>query len=105
MDLESCLVDVLYKKIGGCSLREDIYLPNGAVLICGRVRKSHIRKAIQQGAASILLDLLIADPARLGNYGTKHVRDGMSALVKSPPTNVESLVEAISQLLRNNENA
>ena len=103
MDIESQIIDALYQKLGGFSLSGDACLPTGEVIAGGRIKKYQIKRAIQLGGASTLIDLLIADPARLGNYGTKSIRDGLSALVANPPKDGRTLAETVSQIIRQNE--
>ena len=103
MDLESQLVNALYNKLGGCSLRNAVRLQDGSLAICGRVTKTQLKRAIRSGGADSLIDLLIADPSRLGKYGTKSVRDGLRSLAQSSISDGSSLAEAFSAILRSNE--
>ena len=100
MDLETQLVDALYKKIGARSFREDVVLPKGEILGGGLIRKRQIRRAVRIGGAPALLDLLIVDPARLGTYGTKKVRDGIREIAAKSHKDGATLSSEISQLLR-----
>ena len=103
MNIEKQLVDALYKKIGGSSLKECIYSEDGKIHLTGKVRKRQIVRAVNHGCVEALIDLLIADPAMIGNFGTKRVRDGLGVLAKSHQKNGAELADSISRLLRANE--
>lgn len=100
MKIEQQIIDALYRKLKGFTLEEDLRTEDGSLILVGRIRKKQIRRAVLNGNVSPMLDLLIADPARLGNLGTKRIRDGLCSLSKSQQESGKKLAECISALMR-----
>jgi hypothetical protein len=102
MDLEKEIVNALYRKLGGYSFNSDVRAPDGTLLGV-RAKRYAIARFVRAGGLPVLMDLLVADPAYLGNYGSKHVRDGFKRL--SADGNGRTLAVEVSRLLRNREKA
>lgn len=105
MDIDQKLANALYAKLAGLSFDRDIIAEDGSILIpCnGPVRKSQIVRAVRNGESTLLIDLLMVDPAQIGRMRTKRVRDGLDDLAQSHQKDGAHLARSISELLRTND--
>jgi hypothetical protein len=102
MNIEKQLTDILYKKLGGASFNADHLLGDGT-LSGVRIKRRQIASAVSNGTFTQLIDLLIADPAMLGRYGTKRIRDGLATIARGNQKDGAQLARTLSKLLRSRE--
>jgi hypothetical protein len=100
MKLESQLADALFQKLGGLSFGDIHLSKENELLTGGRIKKRAIKRAIALEDILPLMDLLVPDPAKLHNYGTKRVRDGFKALAQRTPLSGVALATSVSEILR-----